>query len=304
MKNNVRNNLFHTPVMIKETITYLLPCTDEKKHQSEKVMYIDATLGGGSHSRAILDNISDGIVVGIDLDYDAIEYARTQLKDYTNFHLFHTSYTNLDQIVQQFSDYLLKGVLFDFGVSSYQISNPARGFSYAGQGLLDMRFDQTNPIPNAKDIILHSSEYELANILFKFGEERFARTIAHQIHAQRHKIQTTFDLAQIVRNIIHGKHVNKSLSRVFQALRITVNNELENIKIGLEKAINLCTTGARLIVIAYHSLEDRIVKRVFREYEHNGLVKIITKKPLRPSFAEIQINPSARSARFRVVERK
>ncbi|MBS4015354.1 MAG: 16S rRNA (cytosine(1402)-N(4))-methyltransferase RsmH [Candidatus Latescibacteria bacterium] len=294
---------FHVPVMTQTVIQYLLPCIQHKKYKDKSAMYIDATLGSGGHSQAILENISDGIVVGIDLDIDAIEYSKNRLKDHSNFHIFHTSYTNLDQIVSQFPDYALKGVLFDLGISSHQISKPNRGFSYSVQGILDMRFDQSNPIRNAKDIIQRSSEYELSNILFKYGEERFARNIARQIHEQRRNIRTTFDLAQIVRSVVHGKNINKSLSRVFQALRILVNNELDNVKIGLSKAIDLCATGARLVVITYHSLEDRIVKQIFRDYAQNNKLQILTKKPIRPLLIEINNNPSARSAHLRAAQK-
>jgi 16S rRNA (cytosine1402-N4)-methyltransferase len=289
--------------MTQAVIKYLLPCAEEKKCHDKSAMYIDATLGGGGHSQAILENISEGIVVGLDLDLDAIEYSKNHLKNYKNFHLFHTSYINLDKIINEFSDYVLKGILFDLGVSSYQISTPERGFSYANQGLLDMRFDQSYPANNARDILLQTSEYELSNILFKYGEERFARKIARQLHNYRDKIKTTFDLVAIIRAVVNDKNINKTLSRVFQALRIVVNNELENFKIGLTKAIDLCASGARLVVIAYHSLEDRIVKQVFRAYAHNNILHLLTKKPLRPSLVEINNNPSARSAHLRVAEK-
>lgn len=294
---------FHIPVMTKEVISYLLPCNNSKTSNNKSAMYIDATLGGGGHAQAILDNISDGIVVGIDVDIDAINYSKNRLMNYSNFHLFHTSYTNLDQVIHQFPDYQFKGIIFDLGVSTYQISHPERGFSYTNQGLLDMRFDQSTIMNTARDIIQHSSEYELTNILFKYGEERFARKIARKLHDNRNQIKTTYDLAEIIHTVIHGKNINKTLSRVFQALRIIVNHELENIKIGLRKAINLCTVGARIVVIAYHSLEDRIVKQIFRDCGQNNTIQVLTKKPALPCLNEIDTNPSARSARLRAAEK-
>jgi 16S rRNA (cytosine1402-N4)-methyltransferase len=295
--------VFHIPVMVKEVITHLLPISPAEDNDGKLPMYIDATLGGGGHSKAILEKISNGIVIGLDIDNDAIEFSKKRLKHYTNFHLFHTSYTNIDQIVQQFPDYFLQGVLFDLGVSYHQIATPERGFSYNADGPLDMRFDRSLIGITAQQIIQRTSTYELVKIFSEFGEEHGAHKIANYINAQRNQIKDTTTLANIIKDVIPIRFQNKTLSRIFQALRIVVNAELDNVKIGLQKAIDLLAKSARLIVISYHSLEDRITKQMFREQSEKGILNILTKKPLRPELVETTQNPSSRSAKLRVAEK-
>jgi 16S rRNA (cytosine1402-N4)-methyltransferase len=294
---------FHTPVMVKEVISYLLPSHQLPKIDGKLPMFIDATVGGGGHAQAILENLSSGIVVGLDCDVDAIEYTKKRLQNYTNFHLFHTTYTNIDKVALEFPNYYIKGILFDLGVSYYQIMTPSRGFTYSSAGPLDMRFNQSLPARSAKEIIRHASLYDLRKIFSEYGEERYAHKIATQIHTQRNYINTTLELADIIKKAIPGQKQNKSLSRVFQSLRIVVNNELENIKIGIEKAIKLLTTGGRILVIAYHSLEDRLVKQTFRNYANLEFLKILIKKPLVPQLSEVSVNPPARSAHLRAAEK-
>ena len=188
---------FHTPVMINEALNYLI--TNDTIEKNNKLpMYIDATLGSGGHSKALLDNIKKGIVIGLDCDSDAINYAKTRLSKYSNLHLYHTSYTELDKVAQEFPNYYLNGVLFDLGVSYYQISTPARGFTYNADGPLDMRFDQSMPGSRALEIIHHSSLPELKKILFEFGEERYANKIGQHIFNHRQEINTTLDLVRII----------------------------------------------------------------------------------------------------------
>jgi 16S rRNA (cytosine1402-N4)-methyltransferase len=293
---------FHTPVMVHEVLNYLVVTNSAKKLDQEP-MYIDATLGGGGHSKTILDNIKKGIVIGLDCDSDAIDYAKIRLSKYSNLHLYQTNYTELDKVAKEFPEYYLNGVLFDLGVSYYQISTPARGFTYNADGPLDMRFNQSMPRSRTLEIIRHSSLPDLKKIFFEYGEERYANKIAQHIFNHRQQINTTLDLVRIICEKTPSHQQTKTLSRIFQALRIAVNHELENIKIGLEKAIQLLSHGARLVVISYHSLEDRITKQTFRHYAQENILKVLTKKPLRPTLEEMSANPSARSALFRAAEK-
>ncbi len=293
---------FHTPVMVHEVLNYLV-ITNSVKKLDQEPMYIDATLGGGGHSKAILDIIKKGIVIGLDCDSDAIDYAKTRLSKYSNLHLYQMNYTELDKVAKEFPDYYLDGVLFDLGVSYYQISTPARGFTYNADGPLDMRFNQSMPQARALEIVRHSSLPELKKIFFEYGEERYANKIAQHIFNHRQQINTTLDLVRIICEKTPSHQQTKTLSRIFQALRIAVNHELENIKIGLERSIQLLVKGARIVVISYHSLEDRITKQTFRHYAQENIIKVLTKKPLRPTLAEITINPSARSALLRAAEK-
>jgi len=301
-QDNTKKIEFHLPVMVKETVSYLI-ASNNSKNDTKLPMYIDATIGGGGHAKAILDNIKKGIVIGLDCDSDAIDYAKTRLSKYSNLHLYQTNYTELDKVAKEFPDYYLDGVLFDLGVSYYQISTPARGFTYNADGPLDMRFNQSMPRSRALEIIRHSSLPDLKKIFFEYGEERYANKIAQHIFNHRSEINTTLDLVRIICEKTPSHQQTKTLARIFQALRIAVNHELENIKIGLEKAIQLLSHGARLVVISYHSLEDRITKQTFHHYAQENILKVLTKKPLRPTLEEMSANPSARSALFRAAEK-
>jgi 16S rRNA (cytosine1402-N4)-methyltransferase len=289
--------------MVKEVISHLIPVSPTSTSTDKQPMYIDATVGGGGHAQAILEKISKGIVIGLDWDNDAIKHTKLRLQNYPNLYLVHTSYANLDQIVQEFPEYYVQGILFDLGVSYYQITTPERGFSYNSDGPLDMRFDQSVFTTTAQQIIQRTPILKLIKIFSDFGEERKAHKIAVHVLAHRNLISNTQTLANIIKEIIPARFQNKTLSRIFQSLRIVVNSELENVKIGLEKAIELLSSGARMVVISYHSLEDRIVKQTFRHNSEQGILKILTKKPLRPEPVEISQNPSARSARLRAVEK-
>lgn len=302
LKDKIPNTEFHTPVMVFEVLNYLV--TSDIKEKNDKLpMYIDATVGGGGHAKAILDNIKKGIVIGLDCDSDAVNYAKTRLSKYSNLHLYQASYTELDQIAKEFPDYYLDGVLFDLGVSYYQISTPARGFTYNADGPLDMRFNRSLPSRDALEIIRHSSLPELKKIFFEFGEERYANKIAQHIFNQRQKMNTTLDLVRAICEKTPAHHQTKTLARIFQALRIAVNHEMDNIKTGLERSIQLLVKGARIVVISYHSLEDRITKQTFRHYAQENILKVLTKKPIRPNLAEMSANPSARSALLRAAEK-
>ena len=186
----------------------------------------------------------------------------------------------------------------------HHFAAPERGFSYSANAETDMRFDRSSDGPTARDVLVRSSEPELDRILREFGEERFHRRISRRLHQLRARIRTTGDLADAVRSVKAGRFRDKAVTRVFQALRIAVNRELENLESGLDQAIRLLAQGGRIVVLSYHSLEDRIVKLAFREAARDGVLEVLTRKPLRPGPEEVRANPSARSARLRAAEKK
>jgi len=302
-------NSFHIPVLTKEILNYL--------NLKEGGVYIDCTLGGGGHSKAILENIyPQGSLVGIDQDKEAIETAKEELKSYIDkVKLIKGNFKNLDGILSDLKIKTISGIVFDLGVSSHQLKKKERGFSFQEDSYLDMRMDLTQEFK--ADILLNSySEKDLAEIFEKYGEERFSRRIARLIVTERKKkaITTTKELTDlIIRSLPRTK---KRLTwrihpatRVFQAIRIEVNQELKALEKGLNQAIRALEDKGRICVISYHSLEDRIVKHLFKKVEREGKdqeiygLKIITKKPIRPSPEEVRNNPKARSAKLRVAEK-
>ena len=302
-------NSFHIPVLTQEILNYL--------NLKKGGVYIDCTLGGGGHSKAILENIyPQGSLVGIDQDKEAIETAKEELKSYIDkVKLIKGNFKNLDGILSDLKIKTISGIVFDLGVSSHQLKKKERGFSFQEDSYLDMRMDLTQEFK--ADILLNSySEKDLAEIFEKYGEERFSRRIARLIVTERKKkaITTTKELTDlIIRSLPRTK---KRLTwrihpatRVFQAIRIEVNQELKALEKGLNQAIRALEDKGRICVISYHSLEDRIVKHLFKEVEREGKgqgdygLKIITKKPIRPSSEEIRENPKARSAKLRVAEK-
>ncbi|MCS7257866.1 MAG: 16S rRNA (cytosine(1402)-N(4))-methyltransferase RsmH [candidate division WOR-3 bacterium] len=293
-------NVFHVPVMVDEVIYYLSPAFN---NQQEKVIFVDATIGGGGHTEKILQYFKIDIVVGIDWDKDAIDYCKRKFKQYKNVYLFNKNYVEIDCIINKFAGYQVKGILFDYGVSLYQLRTPSRGFSYQTNGILDMRFSQTDLTKRAKEIIKESSYEYLARIFKVYGEERFARKIALTICKNRQKINTTMDVVNLVKSTVPQHSRRKALARIFQALRIAVNNELYNIQTALQKAISILSPTGRIVCLSYHSLEDRLVKNVFKQNAQLKTLKIITKKPVTPLIAEIQANPQARSAKLRAAEK-
>lgn len=273
---------------------------------------IDTTLGAGGHSQVILEKISPkGTLIGIDKDEDAIRIANYNLSSFKSQNQLVTvcnSYTALDSI---FSTAIKggrcsepDGILFDLGLSSLQLEGD-RGFSFLRDAPLDMRFGQNAEL-TAEDIVNSYPVDKLADILWQFGEERDSRKIARAILEARKKgrITTTGELVDIVTRAKGGRRgkINPA-TLAFQALRIAVNDELSAIMETLPKAIKLLSPGGRLAVISYHSLEDRIVKNIFREAARDEVVKLITKKPIKPSFGEIKTNPRSRSAKLRVIEK-
>lgn len=302
-------SFFHSPVLTKEILNYL----DFKKGG----VFIDCTLGGGGHSKAILENIYPyGLLIGIDQDIEAIEIAKEELKIYIDkVKLVKGNFKNLEGILSDLKIETVSGIIFDLGVSFHQLKEKERGFSFKEDSRLDMRMDLTQKF-NADILINSYSEKDLAEIFEKYGEERFSKRIARLIVIERKKkaITTTKQLADlIIRSLPRTKKRHTwrihPATRVFQAIRIEVNQELKSLKKGLNQAIRVLEDKGRICVISYHSLEDRIVKHLFKEVEREGKeqrdygLKIITKKPIRPSSEEVRDNPKARSAKLRVAEK-
>jgi 16S rRNA (cytosine1402-N4)-methyltransferase len=283
----------HEPVMAEDVVDLLLA----GRSGTGKTV-LDMTVGAGGHASALLERGVDR-VVGVDRDEAALEVARRRLAGYGD--RFRTEHRRFSQVGEAGAMGPLHGVLFDLGVSSMQLDEPARGFGYRADGPLDMRMGQDGP--TAADLVGDLPEHELADLLFELGGERRSRRIARAIvrARERARIETTGQLAGIVVGAVGrrpgGPHPAR---RTFQALRIAVNRELEELAASLPRAVGLLEPGGRVVVISYHSLEDRIVKRAFREDER---LRILTRKPLRPSEQEVARNPRARSARLRAAER-
>lgn len=287
--------------MLKEVLEYL------NVRQGDIVL--DATLGGGGHAHALLERVSPGgRLLGIDADRDALTRAGERLRDFDgSFMLVRGNFRDVDTIAAREGVGHLDAALFDVGVSSYQLDNAARGFSIKADGPLDMRMDADGRI-RARDIVNKYTEETLSDIIKMFGEERFHRRIAGAIvDARRQKpIETTAELAAVIHRAVGRRYERRGIdpaTRTFQALRIAVNDELDALREGLQKAIGLLREGGRIAVISFHSLEDRIAKHLFRESAKNGIVRVITKKPVTPSQVEVVENLRARSAKLRVAER-
>jgi len=302
-------NSFHIPVLTKEILNYL--------NLKKGGVYIDCTLGGGGHSKAILEKIyPHGLLIGMDQDIEAIETAREELKSYIDkVKLVKGNFKNLEEILSDVKIETVSGIIFDLGVSFHQLKEKERGFSFKEDSHLDMRMDLNQEF-NADILINSYSEKDLAEIFEKYGEEQFSRRIARLIAIERKKenINTTKQLADLVIKSLprtkkrHTWRIHPA-TRVFQAIRIEVNQELKALEKGLNQAIRVLENKGRVCVISYHSLEDRIVKHQFKEVEREGKdkgnygLKIITKKPISPSLKEVEDNPKARSAKLRVAEK-
>ncbi|MDD5428652.1 MAG: 16S rRNA (cytosine(1402)-N(4))-methyltransferase RsmH [Candidatus Omnitrophica bacterium] len=291
----------HHPVMLDEAISSL--------NLKPGYVVLDGTVGGGGHSKEILKRIlPGGRLIGLDADQSAIKAAGENLKEFGgNFKLINENFRNLDRALSKENVKSLNAVLLDIGVSSFQLDDKDRGFSLKEEAPLDMRMDRRLET-SAYDIINRYKESDLSDIIYKYGEERFSRRIAKRIVEERSKkpIETTAELAAIVRRAAGSgqKHYRiDPATRTFQAIRIVVNDELGALEEGLKRAVSWLDIGARVAVITFHSLEDRIVKNLFKGYAGLGVLKIITKKPLGPSQEEIAANPRSRSGRLRVAER-
>jgi len=302
----------HNPVLFDESLSYLI--TDKSG------IYFDGTLGFGGHSEGILKMINEnGNVISTDVDTDAFNYSREKFKDEERVKIYNFNFSQIDLISKIESIDAFDGILADLGVSSFQLDNIEKGFTFRKESKLDLRMDKTKVI-NASDVVNSFSEEDLSDIFFKFGEENNSRKIAREIIREREKskIQTTLELSSIIKRITPQRFQIKTLSRIFQALRIFVNDELNVLEIFLKKSIELLKKNGRIVVLSYHSLEDRIIKEFFK-YEALGCIcpkdfpvckcdkesrlKILTKKPVVPSSEEINYNFRARSAKLRAAER-
>lgn len=307
---------FHYSVFLKEAIEYLNP----KLNQN----FIDCTLGDGGHTKEILERISpQGKVLGIDMDKRAIEVVQKRLNKFKNrLILVQDNFLNIKQITYDVGFSKISGILFDLGLSWGELGDQERGFSFLSEGPLDMRFDKRSEL-TASDIVNTYSQRDLENILKNYGEERYARGIARGIVNSRKEnfIQTARDLVEIINQSVPKKYLHSRIhfaTRTFQALRIEVNDELNNLKKVLPDAFELLEPGGRMVVISFHSLEDRIVKHYFKELAQGCIcphdfpkcvcnnkpkIKILTKKVIKPGESEIKQNPASRSAKLRAIEK-
>ena len=306
----------HLPVLYHDVLDTLQPRMGGR--------YVDGTLGAGGHAAGILEaSAPDGLLLGLDVDPQALSLARQRLSEYgTRAIIMQASYTTLSEQLKALHWPPVEGILLDLGASSMQFDTPERGFSFQVDAPLDMRFDPRNPT-RAADLVNNLPERELADLIFQYGEERRSRQVARAIVRAR-PIYTTGKLAKIVAEAVgsgHGRRSREHLhpaTRTFQALRIAVNRELEALETCLPQAVSALAPGGRLAIIAFHSLEDRIVKQFFRRESrdcicppdqpvctcgHLAVLKEITRRPIRPQDVEIERNPRSRSARLRVAEK-
>lgn len=288
--------ILHTPVLLEEVIHFLAI--------KPNGVYVDATVGCGGHAEAIANCLHKGVLICIDWDEQSLQIAMERIKSKKTIFVL-DNYINIRKIVaKKIKKQLIDGILFDLGISLFQITSPERGFSFQYSGPLDMRMDRRKHI-TAYHIINNFCEEYLSDIFIKYGEERqsTAKHIAHKIVELRKKrpIKTTIELRDIIASNYPVKNTKiDPATRIFQALRIDINRELENISKGLFEAIQLLKSGGRLVVISFHSLEDRIVKNFFLKQKD---IKILTPKPIRPTPEQILSNPCARSAKLRAIEK-
>lgn len=286
----------HIPVMVKEVIEVLSPKTGG--------VYIDATVGPGGHTLEILKYIGpDGKIIGFDRDMETLNIARQRISD-GRVVLKKALFSEIKGILKEEGIAGIDGMLFDFGISMLQVKDMERAFSFSSEYPLDMRMDRSKGI-TAEEIINTYPAHELERILREYGEERLAEKIARAIVSKRKegRIRSCKELADLVSKVYGRRGKIHPATRTFQALRIAVNNEINEIKEGLQNSIDLLRSGGRLCTISYHSIEDRIVKNFMRDSERKGLLRILTKKPLTPRHEEIKSNPASRSAKLRGAER-
>lgn len=305
----------HKPVLLNECIQGL--------NIKQDGIYVDGTLGGAGHSKVILEHLSPkGLLIGIDRDEEALCAAKQNLKQYENVKYIHGNHDDISKILTDIGIDKVDGILLDLGVSSYQLDEKSRGFSYLGNNELDMRMDKTQQL-TAKDIVNSYSEEKLAEIIFEYGEERFSKNIARNICIERAKksIETTNDLVSIIEKSIPKSKQKDGhpAKRTFQAIRIEVNDELKPLYNTVINSIKALKDGGRLCIITFHSLEDRAVKQAYIDAEgrctcpkdlpycicnYNSYGKIINKKPIVSTEEELKLNSRAQSAKLRIFERK
>ena len=287
--------LTHVPVMSSEVLTYL----DIKSNG----VYIDGTIGPGGHAIQILNNLGKhGKLIGIDRDEDALKICNKNCSSSSSLlSLFHSSYNKINTILTKEKISSVNGIILDLGLSSNQLNSRSRGFSYRSEGNLDMRFDFTQG-KKASDIIKSNNIEKLTKIFKKYGEERFSYRIARSIKEMK-DMKTVNHLKEAIRRCTPPKNRDRILARIFQSLRIVVNDELEILQDFLLKFVNLLSPNGKIVIISYHSLEDRLVKHQFKHLSNNGLLKILTKKPIRSSEKEINNNRRSKNAKLRAAEK-
>lgn len=305
----------HKSVLLKECI--------ENLNIRSNCIYVDGTLGGGGHSYYILKKLNGtGMLIGIDRDMDAIKAASIKLSEFDNFKTVHDNHANIINILKNLNVNSVDGILLDLGVSSYQLDEADRGFSYMHDAKLDMRMNREDRI-SAYEVVNNYSEEELFRIFADYGEEKYSRSIAKKICKERENksIETTFELVDVIKSAMPKKALNEKqhpAKRVFQAIRIEVNQELEKLKQAVMDSILSLSDGGRLNIITFHSLEDKIVKHAYEEMQgrctcpkdfpvcvcnYKSYGRIVNKKPIISSDDELGDNPRARSAKLRVFER-
>jgi len=284
-------NTYHIPILVDEII--------EGVRVEKGKKFIDATVGGGGHAIEIVKR--GGILLGIDADLDAVEFTRERLKSFENWKIVQGNFRNLEEIARREGFEAVEGVLFDLGVSSWQLDDAAKGFTYREESArLDMRFDKNIGEP-ASSVIKRCSQEELYEIFSTLGEEEHSRAIAHALVSARSikVIETAGDIRHIVEHLVGEGRGNEVLSRIFQALRMYVNDERGSLQRGLEGAKNVLTLGGKVAVLSFHSIEDRVVKKCF---QGSGW-RLVMKKPVRASIEEQTVNRRSRSAKLRIAQR-
>ncbi|MBQ9315020.1 MAG: 16S rRNA (cytosine(1402)-N(4))-methyltransferase RsmH [Clostridia bacterium] len=302
----------HEPIMLKECI--------ENLNIKPNGIYVDGTIGGAGHSSEIVKKLSkEGLLIGIDRDTEALEASKKRLKEYENVKYVWGKHENIKKHINNFGIEKVDGILLDLGVSSYQIDEASRGFSYTKNAKLDMRMNKEQDL-TAMEVVNNYKQSDLEKVFFEYGEERFSKKIASRIVREREnkKIETTYELADLIRSCVPNKIAIDSLKRIFQALRIEVNGELKELEKAIKDSIDILNEGGRICIITFHSLEDRIVKNTYIEMQgvckcpkdfpkcvcgvvHHG--KIITRKPIVPTEEEQERNPRSKSAKLRVFEK-
>jgi len=305
----------HNPVLLAETISFLV--TDPGG------IYVDCTLGGGGHLNCLVQKLNnEAKIIAIDKDEKILNRTRKQFADKENIAFVYDDFKNLNQILSQYNIAAVDGIIIDLGVSSFQLDESSRGFSYHNEAILDMRMDLGQEL-TAKYMVNNYSEQELSDLIFTYGEERFARLIAKNIvkHRAEHEIETTLELAEIIKTAVPARYRRDKhpARKTFQALRIAVNGELDSLNQVLPQTTAGLKSGGRICIITFHSLEDRIVKQFFQQKslecicppgmpvctcKHQPELKILTRKPIIPGDEEIYNNARARSAKLRVAEKR
>jgi 16S rRNA (cytosine1402-N4)-methyltransferase len=296
---------YHEPVLLNETIKYLFNSSNEDTDPSDvskKRVYVDCTLGGGGYTKKILDfSPENTLVIAVDRDVYAVEHSKKVLFNYSSRIIYmQRNFGDIKDIIKTAGYENVNGIVMDLGLSSYQLSHEA-GFSYQQDTPLDMRADKDQEL-TARDILNTYDKDELAGIFYNYGEMRYSRQIADEIVLQRKNksLETTFDVVELLKSKVPPRFLNSDLSKLFQAIRIEVNNELENLEHVLADSTGALSEGGRIVAVSYHSLEDRIVKNAFRSDEK---LKILTKKPVEASEEEIAANIRSRSAKLRAAEK-